>query len=67
MNNHVSPTELEEILQAHPAVQECLVYGKREERVQEVVSAVVVLKPGVENEVKYTCNTFKGQIPYAFT
>ena len=53
LNNHVYPTELEEILQTHPAVQECLVYGKSEEQVLELVAAVVVLKPGMENEVKY--------------
>ena len=45
-NNHVAPTEIEDILQKHPAIQECLVYGKKDPRVQELISAVVVLKPG---------------------
>jgi acyl-CoA synthetase (AMP-forming)/AMP-acid ligase II len=30
----VAPTELEGVLQTHPAVQECLVFGKRDDRVQ---------------------------------
>ncbi|TRY63736.1 hypothetical protein TCAL_04290 [Tigriopus californicus] len=45
-NNHVAPTELEDIMQRHPAVQECLVFGKPNDEVQELISAVVVLKPG---------------------
>ena len=45
-NNHVSPTELEEILQAHPAVKECLVFGIKEPSVQELITAVVVIKEG---------------------
>ena len=45
-NNHVSPTEIEDILQKHDAVSECLVYGKPDDRVQELISAVVILKPG---------------------
>ena len=45
--NHVSPTEIENILQEHPAVKECLVFGKKDPTVQELISAVVVLK---ENE-----------------
>ena len=43
-NNHVSPTEIEDILQKHEAVQECLVFGKKEPRVQELITAVVVSK-----------------------
>lgn len=42
----MAPTELEDIMQRHPAVQECLVYGKPDDEVQELISAVVVLKPG---------------------
>ena len=48
-NNHVSPTELEDILQSHPAVQECLVFGLPEPSVQELFSAAVVLKPEFAN------------------
>ena len=43
-NNHVAPTQLEEILQTHPAVIESLVFGIKEPTVQELVSAVVVLR-----------------------
>ena len=42
-NNHVSPTEIEAILQTHPDVKESLVFGKKDPRVQELISAVVVL------------------------
>jgi 4-coumarate--CoA ligase len=41
-NNHISPTEIEDILQRHEDVQECLVFGKVDHRVQELVTAVVV-------------------------
>ena len=44
-NNHVAPTEIEDILQKHEAVQECLVFGKKDPRVMELISAVVVVKP----------------------
>ena len=33
-NNHVAPTELEDILQTHPAVAESLVFGIKEPSVQ---------------------------------
>ena len=44
-NNHISPTELEDILQKHPAVKECLVYGQPSAAHQEIVTACVVVKP----------------------
>ena len=43
-NNHVSPSEIEDVLQGHPDVKECLVFGKKDPTVQELISAVVVLK-----------------------
>ena len=43
-NNHIAPTEIEDILQTHPDVHECLVYGRKEPTVQELLSAVVVPK-----------------------
>ena len=43
-NNHVSPSEIEDVLQDHPDVKECLVFGKKDPTVQELISAVVVLK-----------------------
>merc|ERR1712154_685523 len=45
-NNHVSPAELEDVLQSHPAVLESLVFGLPDPHVQELFSAAVVLKPG---------------------
>lgn len=45
-NNHVSPTEIEAILQTHPQVEQSLVFGKKSPLVQELISAVVVLKKG---------------------
>lgn len=60
-NNHVAPTEIEDYLQRHEDVQECLVFGKKDPRVQELISAVVVLKPGSkavsENDLKEFVNT----------
>ena len=44
-NSFVSPTEIEDILQGHPLVVEALVFGVKDPKVQEQVSAVVVLKP----------------------
>ena len=44
MNNHVSPAELDDILQAHPGVAECMVFGLPDPKVQELFSAAVVLK-----------------------
>ena len=43
-NNHVSPTEIENLLQEHPAVAESLVFGEKDPTVQELISAVIVLK-----------------------
>ena len=43
-NNHISPTEIEDILQKHEAVQDCLVFGKKEPSVMELISAVVTTK-----------------------
>ena len=60
-NNHVAPTELEEILQSHPAVKECLVFGIKEPSVQELISAVVVFKEGhlpvTEDDIKTFVNS----------
>ena len=48
-NNHVAPTELEDILQRHEAVNECLVFGKPDPKVQEIITAVVIKKPGYDH------------------
>ena len=47
-NNHVSPTEIEAILQTHPCVKESLVFGKKDPKVQEVISAVIVAHDGTK-------------------
>ena len=47
-NNHISPTEIEDILQKHADVQDCLVFGKKEPKVQELVTAVVCKKPNAK-------------------
>ena len=49
-NNHVSPAEIESVLQEHPDVRDCLVFGKKDPMVQELISAVIV--PGENKEVK---------------
>ena len=51
-NNHIAPTEIEDVLQTHPDVLEALVFGMKDPAVQERVSAVVVLKPGRRAEVE---------------
>ena len=43
-NNHVSPSEIESVLQEHTDVADCLVFGKKDPTVQELISAVIVLK-----------------------
>ena len=48
-NNHFAPTEIEDILQRHPCISECLVFGKPDPKVQELITAVVVKKPGYKN------------------
>ena len=51
-NNHVAPTEIEDILQTHPAIAESLVFGIKEPKVQELISAVVVLKDNFVDAIK---------------
>lgn len=43
-NNIISPTEIEDLIQSHPNVLECLAFGIKNPSVQEELSAVVVLK-----------------------
>ncbi|WP_277372351.1 AMP-binding protein [Pseudomonas sp. AA-38] len=43
---NVYPREVEDVLLAHPAVAECAVVGLKDPKWVEVVTAVVVLKPG---------------------
>ena len=43
---NVFPNEVEQVLNAHPAVQECAVIGVPDEKWGEAVKAVIQLKPG---------------------
>ena len=43
-NYHISPTEIENIVQEHPNVAESQVFGKKDPYVQELVSIAVVPK-----------------------
>eukprot|EP00095_Tigriopus_kingsejongensis_P004068 maker-scaffold484_size159454-snap-gene-0.19 protein:Tk04068 transcript:maker-scaffold484_size159454-snap-gene-0.19-mRNA-1 annotation:"amp dependent coa ligase" len=40
---HVAPTELESILITHPAVKDCMVFGKPSDEVNDLISACIVL------------------------
>ena len=40
------PTLVEAELQKHPAVRECMIYGKPNPTTMELVAASIVLKPG---------------------
>ncbi len=51
-NHHVSPTELEDILQEHPAVGEVMVFGRPDPHAMELVTAVVVRSKGFEDTVE---------------
>ena len=48
----MAPTEIEDILQTHPAIAESLVFGIKEPKVQELISAVVVLKDNFVDAIK---------------
>ncbi|MBM7459151.1 class I adenylate-forming enzyme family protein [Rhodococcus coprophilus] len=55
---NVYPTEIEQVLDEHPAVQECAVIGVDHEDLGEEVAAVVVLHPGhdaSEQELRDFC------------
>jgi acyl-CoA synthetase (AMP-forming)/AMP-acid ligase II len=43
---NVFPSEVEQVLWSHPAVQDCAVIGVPDEKWGEAVKAVVELKPG---------------------
>ena len=47
---NVFPNEVEQVLCAHPSVQECAVIGVPDEKWGEAVKAIVQLKPGAECE-----------------
>ena len=41
-NRHISPSELEDVLQSHPGVLHSMVVGKQDPRSQELPTAIVV-------------------------
>src|SRR5690606_11043523 len=43
---NIYPSEIEQLLWSHPAVQDCAVVGAPDEKWGEAVTAVVELKPG---------------------
>lgn len=55
---NVSPSEVEAVLEEHPAVAEAAVYGVPDERWGEVVHALVVARePALEAELRQHCAT----------
>ena len=48
----MSPSEIESVLQEHPAVKESLVFGKKDPKVQELISAVIVLNENAKVRYK---------------
>lgn len=58
-NNHIAPTEIEDILQTHPKVQESLAFGIKDPSVQELLSVVVVPKPGEKVRIPSLDEDFK--------
>ena len=56
---NVYPTEIEDVLFTHPAIQECVVIGVPDQYRGEAVKAFIVLKQGAtatEEEIKEFCN-----------
>jgi o-succinylbenzoate---CoA ligase len=55
---NVIPSEVEEVLLAHPAVEDAAVVGREDPEWQQAVTAVVVLAPGAEvttDELRHHC------------
>ncbi len=48
--HHLSPTEIEDVLQRHKAVNDCLVFGRSDKSGMELVTAVVARNKGFLHE-----------------
>ncbi len=62
---NVYPSEIEQVLWAHPAVQDCAVVGVPDAKWGEAVKAVLELKPGAqvgEEEIIALCKTKLGSV-----
>ena len=58
---NVFPSEVEQVLWSHPAVQDCAVIGVPDDKWGEAVKAVVELKPGVEGDRRRADPARQGQ------
>ena len=63
---NVSPADVEEVLHAHPHVQQAVVVGLADAQREEIVAAMIVAKPGIEIDVeallthcRHTAATYK--------
>jgi fatty-acyl-CoA synthase len=52
VGGHVYPTEVEELLLAHPAIAQCVVFGVRDAQEEEHVHVAVVPAPGQQPELE---------------
>ncbi|MGD9865561.1 MAG: AMP-binding protein, partial [Pseudodonghicola sp.] len=62
---NVYPSEVEQVIWAHPAVQDCAVIGVPDEKWGEAVTAVIELKPGAEvdpDEIIRLCKQTLGSV-----
>ncbi|MGI9288306.1 MAG: class I adenylate-forming enzyme family protein [Pseudomonadales bacterium] len=59
---NVFPNEIEQVLTAHPAVQDCAVIGVPDEKWGEAVKAVIQLKPGQTCNAEELCALVKQQL-----
>ena len=58
---NVFPSEVEQVLWSHPAVQDCAVIGVPDEKWGEAVKAVVELKPGAAGQRRRADPSRQGQ------
>jgi len=62
---NIYPSEIEQVIWGHPAVQDCAVVGVPDDKWSEAVKAVIELKPGAsleEGEVIALCKAALGSV-----